>query len=80
MVPAFEWQCLTCGATVDADRAPAPGEQRECVQCHLYGRPRFPFWRWRRVEPGTPAEQLAVLRYGNALLRAVRAQYGGRRA
>ena len=74
----YEWQCCTCGAVHTLDRAPATDERRECPDCALHGRPRFPLWRWRRVDPGTPADQLAGLRLGRAVIRAVARQYGVR--
>jgi hypothetical protein len=76
MLPRYEWQCLCCGAVHTADHPPAAGEQRECIDCALHGRPRYPRYRWRPVDPGTPAEQLTALRTAKALGRKLRETYG----
>jgi hypothetical protein len=79
---SYELQCLTCGATHTLSAAEVPdgpdalaNRSRECSDCALHGRPRFPLWRWRRVDLGTPAEQAAGRLWARGLVVRLRAQY-----
>lgn len=83
MFPSFELQCLSCGAihTLAPQEVPADGPAalanrgRECPDCALHGRPRFPLWRYRAVPEATEREKAAIRNRVEAGLRA----WGGRR-
>lgn len=68
----YDFQCCSCSgshilsaAEVEAATGGAPAlanHGRECPDCALHGRQRFPLWRWRRRElpPLTAAGKLAL--------------------